>query len=113
MAAKGGAEAGSQAKFKYDARVNFCGGAGGPGVPNQAGSASINQACFVHDVCYSSSGIPKKASCDAPPVVKSLSNAQTEGIAEQFASSWAGYISALSRSTCDFCRASFCSYYEF
>ncbi len=51
-------------KLKYDARVNFCGGKGGPSVPNQAGGASINQACFVHDVCYSSSGTPK-ASCDA------------------------------------------------
>lgn len=52
------------ASAQYDASNNYCGGTGGPRVPNGAGGASINGACYAHDNCYSSSGTPK-ATCDA------------------------------------------------
>ena len=48
----------------YDSRVNYCGGSGGPSLPNNVSGASFNEACYAHDNCYNSSGFTK-AQCDA------------------------------------------------
>ena len=41
---------------QYNQSKNYCGGEGGHSLPNTVGGVSINDICFAHDQCFSSSG---------------------------------------------------------